>query len=64
MKFSGVDFEKVKVFQKLFPQYFKVDQVFTTFRPYSIKNHFFYESCAADLLHKIMYTFRERPISD
>ncbi|MDD4178685.1 MAG: DUF362 domain-containing protein [Candidatus Margulisbacteria bacterium] len=27
-------------------------------------NHFFYESCAADLLHKIMYTFRKRPISD
>jgi len=27
-------------------------------------NHFFYESCAAGLLHKIMYTFRQRPISD
>jgi uncharacterized protein (DUF362 family) len=27
-------------------------------------NHFFYESFAADLLHKIMYTFRKRPISD
>lgn len=27
-------------------------------------NHFFYESCAADLLHRIMYTFRKRPISD
>lgn len=27
-------------------------------------NHFFYESFAADLLHKIMYTFRRRPISD
>jgi uncharacterized protein (DUF362 family) len=27
-------------------------------------NHFFYESCAADLLHKIMYTFRKKPISD
>jgi uncharacterized protein (DUF362 family) len=26
--------------------------------------HFFYESFAADLLHKIMYTFRKRPISD
>jgi len=25
-------------------------------------NHFFYESCAADMLHKIMYTFRKRPI--
>lgn len=27
-------------------------------------NHFFYESFAAELLHKIMYTFRKRPISD
>lgn len=27
-------------------------------------NHFFYESMFADLLHKIMYTFRERPISE
>ncbi|MFA4884182.1 MAG: DUF362 domain-containing protein [Candidatus Margulisiibacteriota bacterium] len=27
-------------------------------------NHFFYESFAADLLHKIMYTFRKRPISE
>ncbi|KAF0135185.1 MAG: hypothetical protein FD145_11 [Candidatus Saganbacteria bacterium] len=27
-------------------------------------NHFFYESFAADLLHKIMYTFRKKPISD
>ncbi len=27
-------------------------------------NHFFYESSAADLLHKIMYTFRKKPISD
>jgi len=26
--------------------------------------HFFYESFAADMLHKIMYTFRKRPISD
>ncbi|MBI5701773.1 DUF362 domain-containing protein [Candidatus Saganbacteria bacterium] len=26
-------------------------------------NHFFYESSLADLLHKIMYTFREKPIS-
>lgn len=27
-------------------------------------NHFFYESFAADFLHKIMYTFRKKPISD
>ena len=27
-------------------------------------NYFFYESFAADLLHKIMYTFRKKPISD
>lgn len=27
-------------------------------------NHFFYESSAADLLHKIMYTFRKKPIGD
>jgi uncharacterized protein (DUF362 family) len=27
-------------------------------------NHFFYESCAADLLHRIMYTFRQKPIGD
>jgi uncharacterized protein (DUF362 family) len=27
-------------------------------------NHFFYESFAADLLHKIMYTFRKKPISE
>jgi hypothetical protein len=27
-------------------------------------NHFFYESSVANLLHKIMYTFRKRPISD
>ena len=27
-------------------------------------SHFFYESMFADILHKIMYTFRERPVSD
>lgn len=27
-------------------------------------NHFFYESRFADLLHKIMYTFRKKPVSD
>jgi uncharacterized protein (DUF362 family) len=27
-------------------------------------SHFFYESMFADLLHKIMYTFRERPVKD
>jgi len=26
--------------------------------------HFFYESMFADILHKIMYTFRKRPVSD
>ncbi len=27
-------------------------------------NHFFYESMFADLLHKIMYTFRKKPIAE
>lgn len=27
-------------------------------------NHFFYESFAADFMHKVMYTFRKKPIND
>lgn len=47
MKFSGVGFEKVQAWQKLWPSNFKIGKKLTTFRAYAVKNHYFYEAKVA-----------------